>query len=75
MARRAGLPWDVVLGAETSGAYKPDPRAYLRSAEILGLPPERCLMVAAHNGDLAAASGLGMKTAFVRRAQEYGPAK
>ena len=73
MARRAGLPWDVVLGAETSGAYKPDPRAYLRSAEILGLPPERCLMVAAHNGDLAAASGLGMKTAFVRRAQEYGP--
>ena len=73
MARRAGLPWDAVLGAETSGAYKPDPRAYLRSAEILGLPPERCLMVAAHNGDLAAASGLGMKTAFVRRAQEYGP--
>ena len=73
MAKRAGLPWDAVLGAETASAYKPNPRAYLRSAEILGLPPERCMMVAAHNGDLAAASTLGMKTAFVRRAQEHGP--
>ncbi|MDA0231024.1 MAG: haloacid dehalogenase type II [Proteobacteria bacterium] len=73
MAKRACLPWDAVLGAETAGAYKPQPRAYLRSAEMLGLPPERCMMVAAHNGDLAAASALGMKTAFVRRPQEHGP--
>ena len=73
MAKRARLPWDAVLGAETASAYKPQPRAYLRSAEMLGLAPERCMMVAAHNGDLAAASALGMKTAFVRRAQEHGP--
>ena len=75
MAKRARLPWDAVLGAETAGAYKPEPRAYLRSAEMLGLPPERCMMVAAHNGDLAAASALGMKTAFVRRPHEHGPAQ
>ena len=73
MAKRAGLPWDVVLGAETAGSYKPQPRAYLRSAEMLGLAPERCMMVAAHNGDLAAASALGFKTAFVLRPTEYGP--
>ena len=73
MAKRACLPWDAVLGAETASAYKPQPRAYLRSAEMLGLPPERCMMVAAHNEDLAAASALGLKTAFVRRAQEHGP--
>ena len=73
VAKRAGLPWDVVLGAETASAYKPQPRAYLRNTEMLGLPPERCMMVAAHNGDLAAASALGMKTAFVCRAQEHGP--
>ena len=73
MAKRACLPWDAVLGAETANAYKPQSRAYLRSAEMLGLPPERCMMVAAHNGDLAAASAHGMKTAFVRRAQEHGP--
>ncbi|MEE8171540.1 MAG: haloacid dehalogenase type II [Alphaproteobacteria bacterium] len=73
MAKRAALPWDVVLGAETAGAYKPQPQAYLRSAEMLGLAPGRCMMVAAHNGDLAAASALGMKTAFVRRPHEHGP--
>ncbi|MEC9453794.1 MAG: haloacid dehalogenase type II, partial [Pseudomonadota bacterium] len=72
MAMRAGLPWDAVLGAETAGAYKPQPRAYLRTAEMLGLAPERCMMVAAHNGDLAAAAALGFKTAFVRRPNEYG---
>ncbi len=73
MAKRAGLPWDAVLGAKTAGAYKPQPRAYLRTAEMLGLAPERCMMVAAHNGDLAAAAALGFKTAFVRRPNEYGP--
>ena len=58
---------------ETADAYKPQPRAYLRTAEMLGLSPERCMMVAAHNGDLAAAAALGFKTAFVRRPNEYGP--
>jgi len=73
MAKRSGLPWDAVLGAETAGAYKPQPQAYLRTAEMLGLAPERCMMVAAHNGDLAAASAIGFKTAFVPRPAEYGP--
>ena len=73
MAKHAGLPWDAVLGAETAGAYKPQPQAYLRTTEHLSLPPERCMMVAAHNGDLKAASALGMKTAFVCRPIEYGP--
>ena len=36
MARRGGLPWDAILGAEVTRAYKPDPRAYLGTAEILG---------------------------------------
>ena len=29
MAKRAGLPWDCILGAETARAYKPLPEAYL----------------------------------------------
>ena len=39
MAKRAGLPWDAILGAEVAGAYKPQPEAYLRTADILGLRP------------------------------------
>jgi 2-haloacid dehalogenase len=73
VAKRAGLPWDAILGAEVAGAYKPEPAAYLRTAEILGLEPVQVMMVAAHNGDLAAAADLGLRTAFVRRPTEYGP--
>jgi 2-haloacid dehalogenase len=72
MAKRAGLPWDAILGAEIAGAYKPMPEAYTRTADILGLPPEGCMMVAAHNGDLAAARGCGLRTAFVPRPTEHG---
>jgi len=73
MARRAGLPWDAILGAETARHYKPLPEAYLITAELLGLRPEQCMMVAAHNGDLAAAAGCGLRTAFVPRPEEHGP--
>ena len=37
MARRAGLPWDAMLGAELARHYKPQPEAYLTTAELLGL--------------------------------------
>jgi 2-haloacid dehalogenase len=73
MAKRAGLPWDAILGAEIARAYKPDPRVYLRCAEALGLVPAAVVMVAAHNGDLVAAAGCGLQTAFVPRPNEYGP--
>jgi len=73
MAKHAGLPWDVVLGAETARAYKPLPQAYLASAELLNLAPSQVMLVAAHNGDLAAAAECGLRTAFVARPAEYGP--
>ena len=73
LARHARLPWDAILGAEIAGAYKPDPRVYLASVAALGLEPAEVMMVAAHNGDLAAAAGCGLRTAFVARPREHGP--
>ncbi|MGH8263272.1 MAG: haloacid dehalogenase type II [Steroidobacteraceae bacterium] len=73
MAKRAGLPWDVVLGAEPARAYKPTPEAYLRNAEMLNLEPAEVMLVAAHNGDLEAAAKVGLRTAFVMRKDEHGP--
>ncbi len=73
LARHAGLPWDAILGAEIAQAYKPMPAAYRRAAELLDLKPAACLMVAAHNSDLAAARAVGMRTAFVPRPTEHGP--
>jgi 2-haloacid dehalogenase len=73
MAKRAGLPWDAILGAELAQAYKPSPEAYLRTAEALMLQPAQVCLVAAHNNDLAAARGCGLRTAFIPRSTEHGP--
>lgn len=73
MAKYAGLPWDVILGSEVVRHYKPCPDAYINCADALGLPPESCMMTAAHNNDLVAASQQGFRTAFILRPVEYGP--
>ncbi len=75
MAKRAGLPWDAILGAELVQTYKPNPEAYLRTADILALKPEQICMAAAHNSDLAAARACGLRTAFIPRPTEHGPAQ
>ena len=74
MAKRAGLPWDAILGAEIAQAYKPAPEAYLRNADVLALQPRELCMVAAHPSDLAAAQSCGLRTCFVPRPLEHGPA-
>ena len=73
MARRAGLPWDLILGSETARAYKPLPESYLRNVAAVGLAPREVMMVAAHNDDLGAAAACGLRTAFVARPAEHGP--
>lgn len=72
MKRHAGLPWDMILGAEVVGYYKRRPESYLRASAMLGLEPAQCMMTAAHNDDLAAAREQGMKTAMVLRPREHG---
>lgn len=73
MAKRAGLPWDAILTTDLYRKYKPQPEAYLGAVNLLGLSPGEVMMVAAHNSDLAAAAGLGLRTAFVPRPTEHGP--
>lgn len=72
MAERADLPWHHILGSEIARSFKPLPEVYIASASAMGLEPNQCCLVAAHNYDLAAASALGFATAFVRRPTEYG---
>jgi 2-haloacid dehalogenase len=72
MAKRADLPWDAILGAEVSQAYKPSLEAYLRTLDVLAMKPEEVCLVAAHNSDLAAARNCGLRTAFVPRPTEHG---
>tara|TARA_B100001093_G_scaffold122446_1_gene115146 strand:- start:3611 stop:4336 length:726 start_codon:yes stop_codon:yes gene_type:complete len=75
MAKYSNLNWDVILGAEVVGHYKPEPEAYLKACRALHLNPEECMMVAAHDDDLKVASLQGMKTGYVHRPYEYGKDK
>lgn len=74
MARRSSIPWDALLGAEVTRAYKPDPAAYLRTAEMLGIAPRDLCLVASHHADLAAAHACGLATAYISRPMEFGGA-
>ena len=73
MAKRANLPWDMILGAEVVKHYKPEPESYLKSAALIDVDPTHCMLTAAHNSDLVAAANCGFRTAFVARPTEYGP--
>jgi len=73
LAKHSGLPWDCILGAELVRHYKPDREVYQSAADILDVKPSDVMMVAAHLGDLRAAKGVGLRTAFVARPLEYGP--
>ena len=73
LARANDFVWDAILGAEVARDYKPKPVVYLTACECLGLPPERCMMVAAHSYDLKAAAELGLRTGHIARPDEHGP--
>ena len=74
MARHGGLPWDCIVSAELFGRYKPDPETYLGCARLLDVAPAQLMMVACHVFDLRAARASGLRTAYVRRPREAGPA-
>lgn len=73
MAKRAGLPWDLILSAELVRHYKPDPETYLMVPRLLDLRPEEVMLVAAHPSDLRHAQENGLKAAYIPRPLEWGP--
>jgi 2-haloacid dehalogenase len=72
MAKRGGLPWDCILGAEIVQRYKPDPEVYLSPAKLFALDVSQVMMVAAHTTDLAVPKKLGLPTAYIHRPYEGG---
>jgi 2-haloacid dehalogenase len=71
LARHDSLPWDCIFAAEQFGNFKPDPSTYDGAVALLGLPPERVMLVAAHAYDLYAARDRGLRTAYVPRPAEH----
>jgi 2-haloacid dehalogenase len=73
MAKRASLPWDLILSAELVHHYKPDPETYLMVPNLLDLRPEQVMLVAAHPNDLRHAQSNGLRAGYVPRPSEFGP--
>ena len=72
MAKRAGIPWDTILGSELVRTYKPDTAIYDSAPRFLDLAPREIMMVACHPWDLDAAKSRGLRTAYVHRPLEWG---
>jgi 2-haloacid dehalogenase len=72
LARRNGLHWDAILGAEVARDYKPKPAVYLGASDAFDLAPGEVMMVAAHSSDLESAADCGLATCFVSRPDEFG---
>ena len=70
LCAHSSLPFTQVFSAELFRAYKPSPQVYKGAFERLGFKPEETMMVAAHLGDLKAASQCGMRTCYVVRHKE-----
>jgi beta-phosphoglucomutase len=52
---------DAFVGAEDVRAGKPAPDVFLRAAELVGVPPERCVVVEDAEAGVAAARRAGMR--------------
>src|SRR5690349_18259846 len=66
---RAGLleHMHAVVGADSAGAYKPDPRVYRNAIDVLALDPADTWFVAGHWWDVTGAKRAGLRTAWVAR--------
>ena len=65
----AGLrdAFELVVGSDETGAFKPHPQVYARGVKRTGAQPDEVCMVASHGWDLLGAHRAGMRTGWVRR--------
>jgi len=71
-AERVGH-FDLVMTAERSGAYKPDPRPYRAALDALDLHRKRVLFVAGSAHDVGGASRAGMDVYWANRGHVPAP--
>ena len=70
-SQHAGIGWDSVISCEFLGVFKPHPTVYAAAPRYLQFAVEEIMMAVAHNFDLLGVHTSDMKTAFVRRTDEW----
>jgi len=63
--------FDAVVVAADVPRGKPHPDIFLHAAELLGVPPERCLVFEDGRPGIVAAEAAGMQSVFVKRESPY----
>ena len=64
------VPFDLIVSAEMSRAYKPSPRIYSMALKLLKLKSSKVLHVAGNQNDVLGAGSAGLKTVWVNRKKE-----
>lgn len=59
--------FDLVMSVDEVEAFKPDPRVYRAAADRLGASTSDCVMIAAHDWDIAGATAAGCRGIFLER--------
>ena len=66
------LPWENLISAQKAQAYKPEEAFYKFVISETGVTPDKILLVSSNLSDLQGASLSGMKTAYIKRVEEFG---
>lgn len=64
--------FDAIVVSADVPRGKPHPDIFLRAAELLGVPPERCLVFEDGQPGILAAERAGMQSVLVKRESPYG---
>ncbi len=59
--------FDALISVQKAGFFKPHPAVYRTGATLLGVEPDRIMMVAAHAFDIMGARACGYRGAYVNR--------
>lgn len=59
--------FDAIVSADDVTLGKPDPQVFLKAADLLGVPPSRCIVVEDAAAGIAAARRSGMRSVGVSR--------
>ena len=63
--------FDVIVGRDTAGAAKPDPRPFLHASGSLGLKPDEIIYVGdSFHNDYEGSQGVGMKPVLILRGRK-----
>ncbi|MCJ1392093.1 hypothetical protein MMC18_004960 [Xylographa bjoerkii] len=67
LCKSSGLRFDMLFSSELLGVYKPAPKSYRKTLELVNVKSEESVMVAAHAYDVRGGKEAGMKTVYIHR--------